>query len=167
MSARLPISVVIPVKNEEEMLPACLARLKRFSEIIVVDSRSKDRTQQIAHEHGARVLDFDWDGRYPKKRNWVLINHELANPWVLFLDADELVTDAFCDAAAAAIQTPTLVLCGEQDIATPPDMARELVRVIPNARLALIPKAAHISCVEQPEAMAEEMMQFFRGVHIV
>ena len=75
--------------------------------------------------------------------------------------------DADLSQAAAAIQKPTLVLCGEQDIATPPDMARELARVIPNARLSLIPKAAHISCVEQPEAMAEEMMQFFRGVHIV
>ena len=75
--------------------------------------------------------------------------------------------DADLTQAASAIQKPTLVLCGDQDIATPPDMARELARVIPNARLSLIPKAGHISCVEQPGAMAEQMMQFFREVHVV
>lgn len=75
--------------------------------------------------------------------------------------------DADLTQGATQIHKPTLVLCGEQDIATPPEMARELARVIPNARLSLIPKAAHISCVEQPKAMAEQMMQFFREVHIV
>jgi len=75
--------------------------------------------------------------------------------------------DADLTEAAARISKPTLVLCGEHDIATPPEMARELARTIPNARLSLIAKAAHISCVEQPKAMAEQMMQFFREVHIV
>jgi 3-oxoadipate enol-lactonase len=75
--------------------------------------------------------------------------------------------DADLTEVAAQIRKPTLVLCGEHDIATPPEMARELARTIPNARLSLISKAAHISCVEQPKAMAEEMMQFFREVHIV
>jgi len=75
--------------------------------------------------------------------------------------------DADLIQGVAAIDKPTLVLCGDQDIATPPEMARELVNVIPKARLALIPRAGHISCVEQPKAMAEQMMQFFREVHIV
>jgi 3-oxoadipate enol-lactonase len=75
--------------------------------------------------------------------------------------------DADLTQAMGQIQKPTLVLCGDQDIATPPEMARELARVVPNARLALIPQAAHISCVEQPKAIAEQMMQFFREVHIV
>lgn len=101
---RVPITVVVPVKNEEANLARCLSRLGRFSEVIVVDSGSTDRTQQIAAEHGARVVDFAWDGRYPKKRNWLLLNHKLACEWVLFLDADEFVDDTFCDAAAAALQ---------------------------------------------------------------
>jgi 3-oxoadipate enol-lactonase len=69
--------------------------------------------------------------------------------------------------AAASIDKPTLVLCGEQDIATPPEMARRLASIVPNARLSLIPQAAHISCVEQPAVMATRIMQFLREVQIV
>jgi glycosyltransferase involved in cell wall biosynthesis len=101
----IPITVVIPVKNEEANLPRCLAQLKRFAHIIVVDSASTDRTQEIAKENGATVLQFDWNGRYPKKRNWTLINHPPSTPWVLFLDADEIVNDEFCTAVAGAISS--------------------------------------------------------------
>ena len=75
--------------------------------------------------------------------------------------------DADLTQAAASIDKPTLVLCGDQDIATPPEMARQLASVIPKARLSIIARAAHITCVEQPETMANQMMQFFREVHIV
>ena len=68
--------------------------------------------------------------------------------------------------AAASIDKPTLVLCGDQDIATPPDMARDLAKIIPRARLALISGAAHISCVEQPAVMATQIRQFLREVKI-
>jgi glycosyltransferase involved in cell wall biosynthesis len=100
---RIPVTVVIPVRNEERNLPRCLAALTRFSEILVVDSGSTDRTREIARESGARVLEFVWNGRFPKKRNWVLINETLANPWVLFLDADEFVTPAFCEAVQESV----------------------------------------------------------------
>jgi len=99
----VPVTVVVPVKNEERNLPRCLAVLSRFAEVIVVDSGSTDRTQEIARQAGARLVEFRWDGRYPKKRNWVIINHRLANEWVLFLDADEFVDNQFCNEVAAAI----------------------------------------------------------------
>lgn len=92
---KLPVTVAIPVKNEEVNLPGCLEQLDRFAEVVVIDSGSTDRTRQIAESAGATVLDFPWDGRYPKKRNWFLLNHAPTTPWVLFLDADELVTPAF------------------------------------------------------------------------
>ena len=69
--------------------------------------------------------------------------------------------------AAASISKPTLVLCGEQDIATPPEMARQLANIVPNARLSLVPQAAHISCVEQPAVIASRIMEFLREVQIV
>jgi glycosyltransferase involved in cell wall biosynthesis len=77
----------------------------RFSEVIVVDSSSTDRTPEIAHEHGAKLINFDWNGCYPKKRNWVLLNHQLASDWVLFLDADEIIDDAFATAAERAVRS--------------------------------------------------------------
>lgn len=104
MAEKIPVSVVVPVKNEEANLARCLGRLSRFAEVVVVDSASSDRTPQIAREHAARLIDFHWDGAYPKKRNWLLLNHRLACDWVLFLDADEFVDDAFCDAVEAALR---------------------------------------------------------------
>jgi 3-oxoadipate enol-lactonase len=74
--------------------------------------------------------------------------------------------DADLTKAVASIAKPTLVLCGDQDIATPPDMARELADIIPDARMFLIAGAGHISCVEQPAVMATQIMQFLREVKI-
>jgi glycosyltransferase involved in cell wall biosynthesis len=95
-----PVTVVIPVKNEAQDLAACLARLHRFAMVVVVDSDSTDATCRIASDAGAEVLRFHWDGRFPKKRNWVLRTHRFTTPWVLFLDADELVDDDFVDELA-------------------------------------------------------------------
>jgi glycosyltransferase involved in cell wall biosynthesis len=97
MSENLPITAVIPVKNEEGGLATCLERLGRFANIVVIDSGSSDRTTEIAESFGATVLQFDWDGQYPKKRNWMLLNHPPTQPWVLFLDADEIIDETFCD----------------------------------------------------------------------
>ena len=103
----LPVTVVVPVLNEEKNLPICLSRLGRFAKVVVVDSGSTDRTVEIAREHGAEVVDFRWDGQFPKKRNWVLRNHEFDTPWILFLDADEYVNDDFCDELATTLPDST------------------------------------------------------------
>ena len=102
----LPVTVCIPVRNEEKNLPACLASLAgAFGEIVVVDSGSNDRTRLIAEEAGAVILDFKWDGTFPKKRNWALRNYEWKTPWVLFLDADERVTPAFVEELRGVLPT--------------------------------------------------------------
>ncbi|MSR44629.1 MAG: glycosyltransferase family 2 protein [Phycisphaerales bacterium] len=108
-TTKLPITVVIPVKNEERNLPLCLARLARFERVIVVDSGSTDQTQAISVAHGCEFVSFRWDGHYPKKRNWLLMNHAPATPWVFFLDADEYLSDAFVDELAIAIEMTTHV----------------------------------------------------------
>ncbi|RFB04505.1 glycosyltransferase family 2 protein [Parvularcula marina] len=107
MTGDIPISVIIPAKNEEANLPRCLSRLKRFAEVVIVDSGSEDRTGEIAREFGAEIIQFDWNGRYPKKRNWYLLNHKPKCDWVLFLDADEIIDDVFCEEAARAVASGT------------------------------------------------------------
>ena len=72
---------------------------------MVVDSGSTDGTQEIARELGATVLDFKWNGSFPKKRNWALQNHTFKHRWILFLDADERVTPAFLDELRATLPT--------------------------------------------------------------
>jgi glycosyltransferase involved in cell wall biosynthesis len=83
------ISVVILAKNEEAGLGATLARLADFRDIVVVDSKSTDNTAVIAEQAGARVVQFEWDGKYPKKKQWSLEHAGVVNDWVLLLDADE------------------------------------------------------------------------------
>lgn len=100
---KLPITVCVPVLNEEKNLVNCLKALNDFQKVIVIDSGSKDKTQQIAKESGAEVLDFRWDGKFPKKRSWALRNHTFTTPWVLFLDADEQVTSGFIEELRKAI----------------------------------------------------------------
>jgi glycosyltransferase involved in cell wall biosynthesis len=97
MTARLPVTVVVPVRAEAALMAGCLGRLNRFERVVVVDSGSTDGTVEIAKDHGAEVVDFRWDGRFPKKRNWFLRNIAVSTPWVFFLDADELVDDRFCN----------------------------------------------------------------------
>lgn len=90
------LTIVVPVKNEERNLPGCLENVKAFKHVVVVDSGSTDRTLQIAAEFGREVVQFKWNGEFPKKRNWVLRNYKFQTPWVMFLDADERITPAFC-----------------------------------------------------------------------
>jgi glycosyltransferase involved in cell wall biosynthesis len=99
----IPITVVIPVKNEEGNLPHCLRRLADFCEVVVVDSQSTDATVEIAEAHGAKTLTFVWNGHFPKKRNWILQNYRFKTDWVLFLDADEFVDKKFCAAVREAV----------------------------------------------------------------
>lgn len=102
--AALPITVAIPTKNEAANLARCLERLHRFAEVVVIDSGSTDGTLDIARSFDARIVNFVWDGRYPKKRNWFLLNDPPEQPWVLFLDADEYVDEEFCRELAMKIE---------------------------------------------------------------
>lgn len=97
MFAKLDLTIAIPVKNEEKNLHGCLQSIgpDLAKRIVVIDSGSTDRTQQIVLDYGAELIEFHWDGKFPKKRNWFLRNCNLNTKWVLFLDADEFLTDEF------------------------------------------------------------------------
>lgn len=93
----LDLTIAIPVKNEELNLPKCLESIgENFAaSIVVLDSGSTDQTKSIAERFGVEVINFVWNGKFPKKRNWYLRNHDLKTKWVLFLDADEYLTEEF------------------------------------------------------------------------
>jgi tetratricopeptide (TPR) repeat protein len=84
----LTLSLVMIVKDEEEMLPGCLAAVSgAVDEMIVVDTGSTDRTVEIAESFGATVVHFPWNGSFADARNVSLDN--ATSDWVLYLDADE------------------------------------------------------------------------------
>jgi glycosyltransferase involved in cell wall biosynthesis len=92
MNPKVPISFLIPVKNEAGNLPRCLDAISWAEEIFVVDSNSTDGTQRIAEERNAKVVQFAFNGRWPKKKNWALENLPFKHEWVFILDADEVLS---------------------------------------------------------------------------
>lgn len=108
---RVPLSVLIPTRNEEANLLNSLLPLKGWADqIVVVDSQSTDATCEVARRFGAEVVQFHYQGGWPKKRQWALDNIAWRNEWILLLDADEILTDALKEEVAHAIQSTTF--CG-------------------------------------------------------
>jgi glycosyltransferase involved in cell wall biosynthesis len=93
-SKPVPISVLLPTRNESRNLPRCLDAIKDWAdEIVIVDSHSSDSTVEIAQSYGAQVLQFDYQGGWPKKRQWALDTFPFRNQWILVLDADEILLE--------------------------------------------------------------------------
>src|SRR6516164_6864005 len=107
MSARLPISVIVPVRNEARNLRRCLQALQDFGEVCVIDSQSTDETVEIARAFGAQVVQFHYAGGWPKKRQWAMDTLPLKFEWILLLDADEIVTPELASEMMHAIQDPS------------------------------------------------------------
>jgi glycosyltransferase involved in cell wall biosynthesis len=100
----LPVSVIVPARNEAGNLPRCLESLRGVSEIYVIDSQSSDDTAEIARSFGAQVVQFHYAGGWPKKRQWAMDTLPLANDWVFLIDADEALTPELAEEIQQAIQ---------------------------------------------------------------
>src|SRR5690349_9519708 len=105
-SSKLPVSILIPVKNEAANLPRCLAALDWADEIFVVDSRSTDATCTIAESKGAKVVQFEFNGTWPKKKNWALEHLPFAHDWVFVVDADEVLPPEIAAEVRAIVDDP-------------------------------------------------------------
>lgn len=103
--ARIRISAVLIVKNEERHLERCLASLKgKVDEIVVVDTGSADGTVAIAESFGAKIGRFDWCDDFAAARNASL---ELASgDWALWIDADETIDESSWGAIWEAVVRP-------------------------------------------------------------
>src|SRR5215475_3181875 len=86
-----PISACVITFNEADRIEACLDSLAFCAEIIVVDSGSSDRTQELAAAKGARVVTREFSG-YRAQKDFAV--QTASHDWVLCLDADERVTPA-------------------------------------------------------------------------
>ena len=100
---KVPVSVLIPIKNEAANLPRCLQAVGWADEIVVVDSQSTDGSIEIAERLGAKVVQFEFNGVWPKKKNWALENIPFRNEWVFILDADEVLPASAREEFARAI----------------------------------------------------------------
>ena len=103
MSNRLPVTVLVAAKNEATNIARCLESLTCAERVIVLDSHSTDSTAELSRRAGAEVIQFDYKGGYPKKRQWALDNLDLGTPWILLMDADECLPPELWDEIGAAI----------------------------------------------------------------
>ena len=126
MVNRVPVSVIVPAKNEKTNIVPVLNALKDWAdEIFVVDSQSTDGMPDVIAQIAASTLNsqpstlnpqpsppriscvqFHFNGSYPKKKNWALDNLPIRNEWVLIVDADEVIPPALAEEIAAKIANP-------------------------------------------------------------
>jgi glycosyltransferase involved in cell wall biosynthesis len=98
-----PLSVIILTRNEEDFVGRVMEHVDFADEFVVVDCGSDDRTREVASELGARVVEQEWLG-WPAQRNRGA--QAAANDWVLFLEADEIVTTELAESFRQVLARP-------------------------------------------------------------
>jgi glycosyltransferase involved in cell wall biosynthesis len=88
------ITATIITLNEEARIAEAIASLSCCDEVLVLDGGSQDRTREIAHERGARVIEHPWGG-YSKQKNFAA--EQASNDWILSIDADERLSMELAD----------------------------------------------------------------------
>jgi hypothetical protein len=97
------VTACVIASDEERRLPACLESVAFCDEIVVVDGGSRDRTQEIAREAGAKLVENPWPG-FAAQRNVALAHAN--GDWVLEIDADERVSPELADEIRALLAGP-------------------------------------------------------------
>jgi len=85
---KVPLSIAIITKNEEENILSCLQSISFAQQIVIVDSGSTDKTLEIAADFGCEIYSEEWQGFGPQKQ---LAIEKCRLPWILVLDADERI----------------------------------------------------------------------------
>jgi glycosyltransferase involved in cell wall biosynthesis/thioredoxin-like negative regulator of GroEL len=87
------VSACLIIKNEEQYLPRCLWSITPLvDEIVVVDTGSTDRSEEIAAAYGARITRVPWTGDFSEARNLSL--EQAHGDWILVIDGDEVISSA-------------------------------------------------------------------------
>jgi 3-oxoadipate enol-lactonase len=94
-------------------------------------------------------------GRYNDKKHCLIRLTEAQDPFFENIDSDP---DAYRD-----IETPTLILTGEQDRAIPPWQQRKLLDILPNSRQIMLPKSGHMTYLERPGIFWPTVRRFFQA----
>ncbi len=102
---RIPVSVLIPTRNEERNIMETIASIAFSDDVIVLDSYSEDRTVTLAIDAGAKVISRAFDN-FSAQKNWALESQQFKYKWILLVDADERVDPTLAEEIAAVIETP-------------------------------------------------------------
>ena len=103
---KVPVSVLVPIRKEAANLARCLESVAWADEVFVVDSGSTDGSGALAESLGATVVQFAFNGTWPKKKNWSLENLPFRHEWVFILDADEVLPPGAEEEFRAVLRAP-------------------------------------------------------------
>jgi glycosyltransferase involved in cell wall biosynthesis len=87
----MKITGIVITENEEKNIKDCLESIKWLDEITVIDSHSEDNTLRIAKNYNSKIYSTDIQN-VTQKRKYALSEINIANDWILFIDADERIT---------------------------------------------------------------------------
>lgn len=106
MNEKNKISVVINTYNAEQHLERVLESVQGFDEVLICDMESTDHTLEIARKKGCKVVTFPKADHKSAEPARTFAIQAASNPWVLVVDADEIVTTALREALYNHIQQP-------------------------------------------------------------
>jgi 3-oxoadipate enol-lactonase len=127
----------------------------------------------LAMEVGGSPLRFDvalpwvWGGGYLEQNYTGLLAFREKGVNLPIAPATNLIKGAMVHdirAQLPAITAPTLVVVGEDDVLTPPQLARDIVAAVPGAQLRVMDRLGHAAALEQPEAFSRIVTAFFAPV---
>jgi glycosyltransferase involved in cell wall biosynthesis len=101
----MKVTGVVLTKNEEKNIERCLESLSWCDEIIVIDDYSTDKTKELAEKRGAVAIKRRLGNNFAAQRNFAL--KKAKNDWVLFVDADEIVSPSLSQEIVRRLKTTT------------------------------------------------------------
>ncbi|RYG42468.1 MAG: glycosyltransferase, partial [Chitinophagaceae bacterium] len=106
------VSILILTKNEQQDLPGCLQSVSWCDDVHVFDSLSDDDTVKIATASGAKITQKKFEN-WSAHQNWGLAHINFKYPWVLYIDADERVSEGLKQAILSLDFTKSEVVAYE------------------------------------------------------
>jgi pimeloyl-ACP methyl ester carboxylesterase len=109
------------------------------------------------------IADWVHDKNVPEQLKRIYVQRTLENDPQVMYD-DFYACDQFDRRAeVAGIATPALIVCGVNDVMTPPKFSEALAQSLPNAGLALVPNAGHMVALEAPDEVTAAVTEFLRA----
>jgi pimeloyl-ACP methyl ester carboxylesterase len=138
----------VPERTEQRKLLIALAKSGRFMDIF--DSQYPTLVHRSRHNDAALAASVR------------AMNEETGREAYL-RQQQAIITRPDSRPGLAAITCPTLVLVGDSDEPTPPDLAREMAAGIPGARLVVVPECGHLSTMERPAAVNAALIEWMQS----
>jgi glycosyltransferase involved in cell wall biosynthesis len=99
------VSAVVITKNEEENIADCIKCISWCDEVLIIDDFSTDKTFAVAQKYGAKVVRRKLNNNFAQQRNFAL--KEAKNDWILYVDADEEVSDYLQGVICEILKSPS------------------------------------------------------------